>query len=244
MKIMNALVVSAMVLVVSSYSNAAGKSGAPGMNGVPFATLQSQVNDLETQMELLTESQQNLVAEMNERIAVLEGQVSQYQSMIDANMGDMDSLRQQLNAAMEELAMLQANVSSMETSLNNGCPSGMALRRVLEDGTVICESVSTGGDADGSYIRSSNSVSRTLYGSATTPGTVTVTATCPAGHEVTGGGYEVSPIPGVVVTRSRAYMNNSWSVTAISTAGRQVSVAAIAVCAGTTPPPALPTLYF
>ncbi len=208
MKILNLFTVTLMVVVVSSHAQAGGKAAYPGANGVPFRALQAQVDNL-------VESQSS-TDELYNRILTLESEIADLQSRINSSMGDITDLQGRMELAESELALLQANLNVMQSSLENGCPSGMFFERMLSDSTVICSSIEPG--SGGSVLSRSISVASVVQVDGATDAGVsaTVTALCPKGYVTTGGGYEVMATSGFLVTRNAPYMNNGWAVTAIN----------------------------
>ncbi len=153
------------------------------------------------------------VSELKERIVMLESKVSELESMIDANAGDIDGLEFQLAYASEELTMLNANLAVMKTSLSEGCPSGMTFQRMTDDGTVICADVPTGDSGSGQLERVSRSATISLVAFPFLNMTGTVTALCPPGMVSTGGGFGVAASPAnTSLLRSAPYLNSGWTV--------------------------------
>jgi TolA-binding protein len=217
-------VVAGLIAVVLATPLYAGgnKPIYPGANGVPFRALQKQVDGL-------VASQQS-VEELYARITALEGEINDLQSRIDANMGDISNLQQQLSNDEEEIQMLQANLAVMQNSLNDGCPSGMSLLRVMSDGTVLCESNTQSSGGGGNLVVTMRSATVTVSGSPSFPMSATVTAVCPTGQQAVSGGFDVNSMMGVTVVRSMKFDTNAWTVTAVSQTSQVVPVTAYVNC--------------
>lgn len=153
-------------------------------NGKPFQSLQSQIDDLKTQVTSL----QGEINADGQAITLLQQDVANLQTQINQNSGDLTSLQAQINHDNSEIAQLQAEVSQINNLLalkqdviHGICPGGMAVVSVNPDGSLVCRPV--GGSLSKVLVANFHSIGATSTGQFDDQ--------CPAGYTISGGGYQI-----------------------------------------------------
>jgi multidrug efflux pump subunit AcrA (membrane-fusion protein) len=200
-----------------SQGQAAGKGSNP--NGVPFLQLNSQMSELQEKTSTLQDQIDSLVAHVDtieERIsadeaaiASLQQQNAQLQAMSDLGadlqnqMADNNNIIQNLQ---EDIANIQQLLSMKQMIISGSCPTGQAIRQVNSDGSVVC--VVPGG-ASGIEL-----VVVYQYNYANPLTSNYVTASCPAGYSMSGGGFYAYGQDVFSSHGNTAPWNNTWTVQA------------------------------
>lgn len=191
----------------SSLAYAQGPANFSGANGVPFQYLQQQINALQTDV--------NQIAAIQARISDLENAVYSLQSQMTAATGDITDLQSQMNALMEEETMLKANLTSLQGALNQGCPTGYTIRRVAQDGSILCETATGTVSSSTStlFVLSRSTTAYVMPGSTVAGGSQTaVSAVCPTGYMATGGGYLTTASANLTVVQNAPFFDTAgWS---------------------------------
>lgn len=194
-------------MMLSSVVYAQGPANFSGANGMPFQYLQQQINSIQTDV--------NQIAALQSRITDLENTVYSLQTQMTAASGDITDLQTQLNNALEEEAMLKANLIALQGTLNQGCPAGYTIRRITQDGAVLCETA-TGTVSSNTatlFIVSRSTTKYVMPGSSVVGGSqLPVTALCPDGFMATGGGYLTTASTNLTVVENAPFFDTAgWS---------------------------------
>lgn len=184
--------------------HAKDNTGFTGAKGKPFQYLQQQIDAMQTDPAL--------VAQLQARIGQLEDSMAVLQTQMNSSGQDMEGLRAQMDTVLEEIDMLEANLASLQESLNEGCPAGYSLRRVTEDGTVLCETSAgvTSGETT-LFLLSRSSTVNVPAGTSLNGSQTTVSAICPSGYLATGGGYMTIASTNLSVVESSPYSSIGWT---------------------------------
>lgn len=204
------------------FAGSISASNKAGINGVPFQRLQTQINDLNAQIQENKTATVNLIAELTAR-------VNNLQTQMDATKNNSnEELLAEMDRLKREIEILQTNLRAIEDSLATGCDEGFALRAVLSDGSTVCETVA--GETDGA-----GNLKRVVVMQSTTVNVYSIkqaSAVCPPGYEVSGGGFE-TPIGygmnNTSVTKNRPN-GFGWTVEIQNFSTTAVTFSAYAVC--------------
>lgn len=192
---------------------------------------------------------------LNELAALAEAQGKQ----IDMNSTDIQALMQQLKANNAKIRTLQEQVEDINVALKSKqdildgkCPDGYFLRAIDPDGSIVCGRDELGSTGLMQYIRVRSgivghkyiecveefcipvigcicTVERTVY-----PG-ILLTASCPSGTTVTGGGFDFWANRDVKLYISKPYGSTGWSVEANNYSDYDHAFTAYAVCVDLVP---------
>jgi len=182
----------------------------------PIDLLQAQIDSLFSSVASL----EDRVTLTEQSIADLQAQAESLQAQIKANDGDIAYLESQLKATnvmlykmQKELAQLERVVALKQDIVTGHCPDGQYLKAINPDGSVECAvDVGAGGIAKSTVYR--HITLKECFcvfdcDPCPTNGSGTVTASCPAGTTVSGGGFTAGPW--IDVSNSRA-SGNGWAV--------------------------------
>lgn len=195
---------SLLLCLLASAVSAKDNANFTGAKGLPFQYLQQQINAINTDSALL--------AELQSRLATLEENMAALQTQMDTSSGDIEGLRSQMDLLLEEMEMVEANLASLQGSLNEGCPAGYSLRRVMEDGTVLCETSAGGTNGTTTiYVVTRSSTVYVAPSTSISGSNATVSAICPSGYLATGGGYMTAASPNLSVVQSVPYSSIGWT---------------------------------
>ncbi len=244
---MKQLIILLTILFVSLGLHAAPKNDLP--QGRPFQILQSQIDNLQADMEGLigrvTTLEQRMASVINV-IEQLQAENQQLQIRISNNEDDIQSLQGQIDYNNNLLAMLQADLQQLQDELamkqnmiNGVCPDSQAVISIQPDGSLICASAG-GSGSEVEVVTSFNWVCIPgYYGQSCDDETTAtyyrgrnVTASCPAGYVASGGGYYKAADIELIDNRPyKTYgLNNSqWYLYGINrgSSGRTLSVYAV-----------------
>lgn len=187
-----------------------------------IAALQGDVEALKKLVEALQLDLQEQVGELSTELESVQTDMADLQSRIEANMGDVETMKAQLAEQETAAGVLKADLKALEDQIavlelakQNGildsCPSGYAMQQVLPDGSVMCVGLGGGSSGGGKLAPTRATRMGPLY-----PGQpLTASVMCPAGSIVTGGGYLGTPQ--IQVNSSYSTDPSTWTVSAINT---------------------------
>ncbi|MBT5665266.1 MAG: hypothetical protein HOJ06_08010 [Rhodospirillaceae bacterium] len=154
-------------------------------------------------------------------INAIQAQIANLNLRIIANDGDISTLQSLVGSLLTQLNSLQTQLAAKQNRVLGVCGPGSSIRQINSNGSVICEpdSVSAG---VGSLSTLRVTETQEIPSAGLTAGSLSLSATCPSTHRVTGGGYQISgfgtgvlPISGdprfVKVLRTRS-SGNDWNV--------------------------------
>jgi len=133
------------------------------------------------------------IADLGDADGALQAQIDAHDASITTLALAIDTLDADLQASIDNnsalIAAMQQQIADIEDSLDlyqklvsGSCPAGQAIREIGAEGSVICEVIDNSGSSAVTQLRAF------AYGQ-TVDGTALVTATCPAGSVLTGGGF-------------------------------------------------------
>ena len=205
--------ITLLSLLCASDLSLAAPQEYPGANGQPFQALQEQINAIEA-------SHQEELAAIQQQVQELVTTTADLQSQIDANMGDVDALSNQVEQNQLMITMLEAQLAALKYGLETGCPKDNAVRQVLPNGTVVCE---YDDGADQTIVSVIVDIPHNSRGSAFAP--------CPSGYVITGGGHWAPTVGRYFVVNQSFPFSNGWMTYAFNTFGDTRSLEAYAICA-------------
>lgn len=208
-------------------ADAANPTPHPGANGRPFQALQSQIDDLQSQVDTIDAN----IAGISAQITALESDIANLQGQIAQNSGDVASLQSQVTSNTNSINALQALAASLQGQIillqltkqnvvTGLCVGGSAIRTILPGGGVVCEF--DAGESRTAVFSAEFSIA---------PGNVNIgSAVCPAGWLVTGGGHSTST-GSLIVIQSEPSAPNIWFVRVYNPGSTTGQARATAVCA-------------
>lgn len=213
-------------------------------NSTDIAAAMDQIDILSGDLDVLSAD----VVSNADQIQTIQDQIATLQDFIVANATGLMSLTSrvnlnysQINHLRNQISSLRAELARKQDTLDGSCPSGYALRAIAADGAISCEKDDTVaglkrvGVSKYVYIpgkvRHTNTYrcGTTYYGAPRyctsyyyTTTTKTVSATCPAGTVMSGGGFD--RMTSAVEILSSTGAGETWTVSARnnSTSGHYV----------------------
>jgi len=159
-------------------------------------------------------------------ITMIKDQLVVLSLRIDANDGDIVTLQSQVSSLQVQLNNLQTQLAAKQDRVNGVCPVGSSIRVINANGTVVCETddVSAG---VGTLAVLTVDANQTVPGAGILAGTLSLSATCPSTHRITGGGHQISGFTtgiGIIsgdprlvnLSRSRASGTGAWNAFVIN----------------------------
>jgi hypothetical protein len=207
-------------------ADAANPTPHPGANGRPFHALQSQIDDLQSQVDTIDAN----IAGISAQITALESNIANLQGQIAQNSGDVASLQSQVTSNTNSINALQALAASLQGQIillqltkqnlvTGSCVGGSAIRTILPGGGVVCEF--DAGESRTAVFSAEFSIA---------PGNVTWFRCLSGGWLVTGGGHSTSTGT-LIVIQSEPSAPNIWFVRVYNPGSTTGQARATAVCA-------------
>jgi hypothetical protein len=216
---------SALFFSVTICSTVSAKSGVSQgtslPNGKPFQTIQNYLDDIQAQIDAVVghvDSLEDRVTALETAVADLQAQDAELLLLIEQNTDDVVDLQAQFDANETLITAMQVEISNLTFLVNEKqnivdgtCMPGSSIRVINPDGSVACEI----DDASSAVQRVRVSNSLDLAAALLTGWTGLVTATCPSGYTLTGGGFSTSADT-VYVNSYPSGTLNQWNVYGIN----------------------------
>jgi len=109
-----------LMLSAGQSAIAANTQDFPGVNGVPFRTLQGEVQNLQSQVDQLNNSINQLEADLaalQGQVAAALAQIAALQTQINANKAQITTLQNQVNTNNTQITTLQNQVNTNNTQI-------------------------------------------------------------------------------------------------------------------------------
>ncbi|MEN8212116.1 MAG: hypothetical protein ABFR31_10390 [Thermodesulfobacteriota bacterium] len=218
------LVTTAFVFYASTCSTVYAKSAVSAGTSLPkgkaFQTIQSNLNSLQDQINEFvgkTDSFEERVVALETAVIELQKKDEALQVQIDANEGDITELQGLIddNASLianieEQIAQINITLAEKQNIINGECEEGASIIAINEDGSIVCGAAGVAGVGDTGELAIATSANFMM---GVYQQSRSVTATCPNGYQVTGGGFSTIYPTTNVYNSKLALFGNGWTAT-------------------------------
>ncbi|MCL1142133.1 hypothetical protein [Shewanella gaetbuli] len=170
--------------------------------------LEERISDNEDDIAAIILSDQT----MQQMIQVIQRNISIINRRISSNDSDIASLQSRVSYLNSQISRLYVQLRAKQNRISSYCGVGSSIRVIYPNGSVLCE-VDTVSAGVGRLSPRLEVRSVSMPSSIFTVTNRSVTATCPSGYQLSGGGYTVANGGlGAGMVRQNRPRGNSWYI--------------------------------